>query len=109
VRLTWLIAALVPYVSIAAMDAWIHEKGRQVPMAEQWVHAGLAVFWMLFIVLAFKGMHPWAVGALSVFCGLVALDEIRYHRGIAIRERRIHIASWAALAVFVLVWYLIDR
>jgi hypothetical protein len=41
---------------------------------------------------------------LAVFVPLTVLDELGFHRAIARSERRVHLAAYAALAVFIAVW-----
>jgi hypothetical protein len=105
----WLIVALAPYLAIAAADAWMHERARKVPMREQWVHAGLAATLTVFLAAVFTARAAWAAGALAAFVLLVCIDEVGFHRGIAVLERRVHMASWLALAGFVVAWQVIDR
>ena len=107
-RNLWLGLALVPYLAAAGVDAWMHERGRKVPRLEQWIHAGLAVAMAAFLLLVFRAAVMPALAALAVFVLLVAWDELAFHGGIARSERRVHMASWVALAVFVAVWGLID-
>ena len=107
-RSLWLGLALAPYLAIAGADAWIHERGRKVPRAEQWAHAGLLVLFVMFAVAVFAGHPVAAVVALAGFIAVLAVDEIGFHRAIARHERRLHIASWFALAGFVAAWWWID-
>lgn len=87
----------------------MHERARRVPPLEQWIHGGLAVSIILFFTLVFASRTLFAMGALACFIVLLTIDELRFHRGISAEERRIHIASWIALAGFVFVWYLVDN
>lgn len=107
-RSFWLALALAPYVSIAAIDAWMHERGREVPRHEQWVHAGLAITLTVFLAAVFVERVSVAMVGLAAFIAMLCIDEFGFHRGIAASERRIHLASWCALAGFVIVWRLID-
>lgn len=108
-RDAWLGMALVPYLAVAAADAWVHERGRRVPLAEQAVHAGLAAAMAVFLAGVFLAVPRVAVPALAAFAALLAVDELRFHRGIAAGERRLHVASWVALAGFVAAWRWVDR
>jgi hypothetical protein len=107
-RNLWLGLALVPYLAAAGVDAWMHERGRKVPRVEQWIHAGLALSMTAFLVLVFRGHAAPALATLAAFVLLVAWDELAFHRGIPPSERRIHVASWAALAAFVVTWGILD-
>jgi len=108
-RDAWLGMALVPYLAVAAADAWVHERGRRVPLAEQAVHGALAAAMAAFLGGVFLAVPRVAVPALAAFAALLAVDELRFHRGIAAGERRLHIASWLALAGFVAAWRWVDR
>ena len=107
-RNVWLGLALVPYLAAAGVDAWMHERGRRVPRTEQWIHGGLALAMAAFLTAAFAGRPPVAWGALALFLALLAWDELAFHKAIAARERRVHAVSWAALALFVAAWWLVD-
>lgn len=100
--------ALAPYLLIAGVDAWMHEAGRKVPRVEQALHASLALAMILFLAAAFLQRTAIAVAALSAFLVLLVWDELGYHAAIAASERRIHRASWLALACFVGAWLLVD-
>jgi len=96
--------ALVPYVSLALVDGWMHEKDRQVPRVEQWFHAAIFLFIGSFLVAVFLGHNMLAVAAL--ICGIpcLAIDEIKFHGELPAKERRIHFLADGALAVFILIW-----
>jgi hypothetical protein len=109
-RHVWLGAAVVPYLALAAVDAWMHERARRVPRVEQGLHAGLAITITVFLVAAFAGRTSMGWIALACFLCFLVADELGFHRGIDPRERRVHVASWAALVAFVLIWHLtLDR
>ena len=107
-RNMWLGLALLPYLAAAGADAWMHERNRQVPRIEQWLHGGLAVAMTVFLAAAFAGRAVVALGALAVFAALVVWDELGYHRAIARSERRLHVVSWFALAGFIGTWWFVD-
>ena len=107
-RNLWLGLALVPYLALAGVDAWMHERGRKVPRLEQWLHAGLAIAMAAFLVAVFAARPTPAFAALGAFLALLLWDELGFHGAIARNERRVHAISWAALAVFVAVWWLVD-
>jgi len=107
-RNVWLGLALLPYLAVAGVDAWMHERGRRVPRLEQWLHAGLAVGMTIFLAAVFAGRPPVALAALGAFLVLLVWDELGFHGAIARNERRIHAISWAALAFFVAVWWTVD-
>lgn len=103
-RAFWLVIALLPYAALAAFDAWLHEKSREVPRVEKWLHAGLALSLIVFLGAVFRSETTLAFFALGALVPLGVADEAGFHGGLAIRERRVHFASYAALGVFVLVW-----
>ena len=107
-RNIWLGIALVPYVALAGVDFWMHERGRRVPRVEQWVHAGLALTMATFLMAVFTGRSLAALAALAVFLALLAWDELSFHKAIAASERRVHAMSWVALAGFVAAWWLVN-
>jgi hypothetical protein len=100
----WLGIALLPYVALAGIDAWLHEKARKVPRIEQMLHATAAVSLFVFVGAAFGARSALAAIALGVFAVVTFADEFGYHGHLAARERRIHFAAYAALLVFVLAW-----
>lgn len=107
-RNIWLGIALVPYLAVAGVDFWMHERDRKVPRVEQWLHAGLALAMAAFLAAVFAGRSPLALAALGAFLALLAWDELWFHKAIAASERRVHAVSWAALAVFVAAWWIVD-
>jgi hypothetical protein len=107
-RNVWLGLALLPYLAAAGVDAWMHERGRRVPRAEQWLHAGLAAAMAIFLGAAFTRHAGAAAAALASFIGLLAWDELGFHKGIAPSERRVHVLSWVLLAGFVAAWWWVD-
>ena len=107
-RNIWLGLALVPYLAAVGVDAWMHERDRAVPRAEQWIHAGLALAMAVFLGAVFAGRAAPATVALAFFAVLLAVDETAFHKPIARSERRVHLASWIALAGFVAAWRWID-
>lgn len=107
-RSAWLGLALVPYLAAAGVDAWMHERGRRVPRVEQWIHAGLAATMAVFLGAVFAAAMPVAFGALAAFIALLAWDETAFHRMINREERRVHVLSWLALAIFIAAWLALD-
>jgi hypothetical protein len=101
--------ALTPYLALAGIDMWMHDRARRVPEPEQAVHAGLAVTMMAFLVAVFADRLTAAVLALIAFLTLLVTDELGFHRGIDPRERRVHVASWLALGGFIVVWQLLGE
>jgi hypothetical protein len=99
--------ALAPYLTLALVDAWMHDRARRVPRVEQGLHAGLALAITAFLIAAFANLRITAVLALAAFLALLVCDELGFHRGISSRERRVHVASWLALVGFIVVWYLL--
>jgi hypothetical protein len=104
-RSIWLSVALLPYLALAGFDAWLHEKSRRVPRLEQALHAGAAISLLAFIAAAFASAPIASAVALAVFLGCAGFDEFGFHAPLAARERRVHFASYAALGLFVLVWW----
>jgi len=103
-RLIWLGLAALPYLGLAGVDAWMHERARKVPALERAIHYVSAVALIGFIAGAVRGQRSLAVPSLAVFVALLALDEIGFHARIAGSERRLHFAAYGALAVFIAVW-----
>src|SRR5687768_10718423 len=69
-RNLWLGLALVPYLALAGVDAWMHERGRRVSRVEQWLHAGLAITMAVFLTAVFAGRPAVAFAALGAFLAL---------------------------------------
>ncbi len=107
-RNVWLGLALAPYLAVAGVDAWMHERGRRVPRIEQWLHAALAAGMTAFLAAVFVGHAEIAFAALAAFLAFLAWDELGFHRSIASSERRVHVISWVLLAAFVAAWWWID-
>jgi hypothetical protein len=108
-RLVWLGVALLPYVILAGIDTWMHERSRRVPRVEQALHAGLALGLIVFLSAAFGARTTIALTALCVFAALAAADEFGFHRHLAAQERRVHFASYAAMLGFVATWHWIGE
>jgi hypothetical protein len=100
---------LVPYLGAAGMDAWMHEQARKVPFVEQILHAALAITFTAFAVYVFLRREGPALACLAAFLVCLLFDELGYHRGLAAKERRVHVISWAALLLFIGVWFWTDR
>ena len=98
-------AALLPYLALVSVDAWMHEKARRVPRLEQFLHAAAAVLFVAFVVAVFRD-SPAALALLASFVVCAAADEFGFHRHLAATERRVHFMSYAALALFVATWRL---
>ena len=96
--------ALVPYLALVLVDGWMHEKSRRVPRPEQWIHAGIFVFIAVFLVGVFLDRNTLALAALLAAIPCLALDEFRFHGGLAVRERLVHYGADLALAGFAGVW-----
>jgi len=103
-RLIWLGIAALPYLALAGVDAWLHERARKVPTLERAIHYVSAVALIGFIAGALRGQRSLAVPSLVAFVVLLAFDEIGFHARIARSERRLHFAAYGALAVFIAVW-----
>lgn len=102
---TFLLAvALVPYLALVLVDGWMHEKSRQVPRIEQWIHAAIFLLIGVFLVAVFLDRTMIAAATLLVVIPCLAVDEFGFHGGLAVRERRIHYFADLALGLFVGVW-----
>jgi hypothetical protein len=108
-RSVWLALALLPYGVLAGYDTWMHERARRVPRIEQVLHLGLGISLIAFLVGAFRGNTPLALGALVPFLGLLVWDAFGYHAVLEARERRVHAWSYLAFGLFVSVWAWIER
>ena len=95
---------VLPYLGFAALDVWVHEKGRRVPQVEKWLHLGIGFGVGGFLFLAFLDYRFAALTLLPVGLCFMAIDEFGYHRALARTERRLHGAAALALLFFVLVW-----
>lgn len=102
-------AALMPYVALVSVDAWMHERARRVPRLEQFFHAAAAVFFLGFAVAVFHDATGPALVLLVAFVICTASDELGFHRHLEQRERRIHFGAYAALALFLLAWRWTDN
>jgi hypothetical protein len=103
-RLALLGAALAPYVAVVSVDAWMHERARRVPRLEQVFHAAAAVLFLGFVIAVFRGATTLAMTLFALFAICTACDELGFHGQLAARERWVHFAAYAALAVFLGVW-----
>lgn len=95
---------LLPYLGVAGVDTWMHERARKVPRIEQLLHATLAITFTGFAVYVFLQRNVAATSWLAVFLVCLACDEFGFHRGLVANERRVHVISWAALTFFIVVW-----
>lgn len=103
-RMILLGSALTPYVALAGVDAWMHERERVVPRIEQLLHYTAAIAFVGFCIAAFRDSMRVALPLLAVFAAATAWDELAFHRHLDRRERRVHVASFVALALFLAVW-----
>ena len=103
-----LLIALTPYASCLAVDAWMHERARQVPWIEQGLHGGLALGIGAFIVAVFLGYIPIAWYALGCSIVLMIWDELGYHKHLSHRERTVHLLAFFALLGFIGAWRYAD-
>jgi len=103
-RLLVLSIALAPYLGFVAIDAWMHEKARRVPRAEQWLHGGIAFTIGAFFVLVFSGADIAAGILLLLSLPMMVVDEIGFHGHLSRRERLVHLAEGLSLLVFIGVW-----
>src|SRR5687767_10861874 len=103
-RLALLAAALVPYLALVSVDAWMHERSRRVPPLEQFLHAGAAVLFFSAVIAIFRGATTVALSLLVAFALCAASDELGFHRKLPARERWVHFIAYAALGLFLGVW-----
>ncbi len=103
-RVIWLGLGLIPYLGLVVVDAWMHERARKVPTIERIIHYVSAIALLAFLAGAFWARRSLAVASLAVFIVLLAFDELGFHRHIARSERRVHLAAYAALMVFIAIW-----
>ena len=99
-----LAVGLVPYLVLALVDGWMHEKHRRVPKTEQWLHALIFLFVGTFIVAAFLGLTLIAAIALIGAIPVLAADELGFHAELAARERKVHYLADLSLAGFAGLW-----
>jgi len=107
-RMIWLTLGILPYLGLVGADTWMHEVARKVPRTERIIHWTLAPLLIGFLVAVFVGQRTIALGLLTVFIPLLAIDEFGFHRGLARNERRVHMAAYAALLGFIIVWQWTD-
>jgi hypothetical protein len=91
-------------LALALVDGWMHEKDRKVPPTEQWFHGGILLFVGGFVVAAFLGQNTVALVALVLAIPCLAIDEFRFHGGLAVQERTVHYLADFCLAGFVCLW-----
>jgi hypothetical protein len=103
-RIIWLALGAVPYLGLVAVDAWMHERARKVPPLERIIHYTSAVALLAFLACAFSARHSLAAVSLAVFIPLTVIDELGFHRAIGRGERRLHMAAYAALTLFIGLW-----
>lgn len=99
-------AALTPYLALVSVDAWMHEKARNVPRAEKFFHYAAALLFGGFAAAVFLD-SGLALPLLAAFVFCAAVDEIGFHRHLSAAERRVHFVSYAALVLFVGTWRLL--
>ncbi len=104
-RVLTLGAALLPYLALVSVDAWMHEKARRVPRLEQFLHAAAAVLFLAFVVAVFRDSAA-ALALLLAFAACTAADEFGFHRHLSASERRVHFMAYFALAIFIAAWRL---
>jgi hypothetical protein len=99
-----LVVALVPYLALALVDGWMHDRERRVPRPEQWLHGAILVSVGTFIAAAFLGSTLIAAVALTCAVPVLVADEMGFHGSIARRERIVHYLADLALASFAVLW-----
>jgi len=103
-RTVWLVLGLLPYLGLISVDAWMHERARQVPKVERLIHYVSALVLIALLVGVFTERRTLAVIGLAVFVPLLVWDALGFHRTLARSERRVHLAAYLAFTVFVAVW-----
>jgi hypothetical protein len=101
--------ALAPYLALVSIDAWMHEASRQVPRVERWLHYSAAALFLGFLIALFRDATALALTLFGAFAALTAWDAIGFHRHLDARERRVHLAAYVALALFLCVWGWVER
>jgi len=101
--------ALTPYLALVSIDAWMHEASRQVPRVERWLHYSAGALFLGFLIALFRDATDLALVLFGTFAALTVWDAVGFHRNLAVRERRVHFAAYAALALFVCVWAWLER
>jgi len=96
--------ALTPYLVLVSIDAWMHEASRQVPRVERWLHYSAGALFLGFLIALFSDATTLALALFGTFAALTVWDAAGFHRGLAVRERRVHFAAYVALALFAGVW-----
>ena len=94
----------MPYVALALVDGWMHEKHRRVPKLEQGLHLLTLLFVGTFIGAVFLGLTLIASIALACAIPVLAADELGFHRQLAAAERKVHVLADLALAGFACLW-----
>ena len=98
-----LLLSMLPYLSLALYDSWLHERARRVPMAEQMFH-GMLLLSLLALIAGLFLDHPRLVLPAAIVFGFAAFgDEIGFHGTLAPRERRLHFAAYTCFAGFIAV------
>jgi len=101
--------AIVPYLVLVSIDAWMHEAERKVPRVERWLHYCAGALFLGFLVALFRDMTGPALVLFGAFALLTVWDEVVFHGLLAARERRVHFAAYAALALFLGAWGWLER
>ena len=102
-------AALMPYLVLVSIDAWMHEAKRKVPRVERWLHYCAGALFLGFLWALFRDSTRLALVLFGAFSVLTVWDEVGFHRLLDGRERRVHFAAYAALALFVGAWGWLER
>jgi hypothetical protein len=102
-------AALAPYVVLVSIDAWMHEASRKVPRVERWLHYSAGALFLGFLIALFRNATGLALALFGAFVALTLWDAIGFHRDLDSREQRVHLAAYAALAMFVCIWGWLER
>ncbi len=100
----YLILASIPYLTFTAYDMLMHKHDRQVPRVEQIFHAIILPCVVVFLLSAITGYTMIAVLALILALPCMAIDELKYHQRLHVKERRIHHLAGVSFFIFVGCW-----
>jgi hypothetical protein len=97
-----LVLIMLPYLSLALYDGWLHESARRVPRKEQALH-GMALLSVVGLIAGlFLGLSGWILPSVAGFAVTTTADELGFHRSLPRKERRIHFAAYACFAGFLI-------
>jgi hypothetical protein len=98
-----MLASFSPYSALAAYDGWLHKKARHVPFTEQIFHAIATLSLAILLWGLFASPTRITTVALISFTCAACINELRFHKPLHRRERRLHFWAYAFFAFFVAV------